>query len=633
MTAVHSSGGDCPQSEPSHALFNRLSYRPDIDGLRAVAVMAVIWFHFGLPGIPGGFLGVDVFFVISGYLIAGIILRELDTGSFSFITFYQRRVRRIAPALLVVQLSVLSLGWLMLLPRQLSELGRSAIATLFLVPNFHFWLDGSSDYFAVAKRLPPLLLHFWSLGVEEQFYLFFPAFLFVARRLQVTKGAVILVFASSFGLYLLGNIYAPKATFYMFPTRAWELSLGVVLSLGIFTVPKRLIDWSNAIGLLLLAAALGSPLLNETFQSAVTIAAATGTALLIASGPGSRVSRLLSVRPLAGLGLISYSLYLWHWPVLLLLRQWLVSNSLPPIWTVVALALSGTLASLTWRYVERPARLSTVPFRTLFAGVAIGFATVLMISIAYVHTDGWPARFDPKTLALADQARDYVPLMQGCEDAPLGELTHRCRVGSGVPTAAIWGDSHAVASSAGIADALGQTVIVASTGGCAPSLGVAASLPGSAGQGLCGAHNRAVLNWLRQQPQISTIFLIAYWPKYVERAGPTYWQGIETTVNALRPRRVIIITGIPDPGVNVPLANVMLRHFKRSPLRLNCPTAGRKFRHAENVDLSSAFCAHPRPWLLFIDSNHPSLTANKEVIAPTLRAVLARNESGDKAVR
>lgn len=602
-------------------------YRADIDGLRAVAVLAVVWFHSGLPGLPSGFLGVDVFFVISGYLIAGIIQREIAAGVFRFAAFYERRVRRIAPALLVVLAVTLAVGAVVLLTGQLLQLGRSAVAALLMVPNLFFWIEAPTGYFGLAKRLPPLLLHLWSLGVEEQFYLLFPAFMLICARLRITRIAVVLGIAASFGLYLAAMVWRPEAAFFLLPTRAWELGLGALLAREGGAIPQRWRSPASYGGALLILLALPMPDGQGAWQPWLTTAAAIGSTLLIAGAPASRLGQWLALPPIVGLGRISYSLYLWHWPVFLLLRQVLVTNELPVEFSAFGIALSLGLAWLTWRWIEQPARARSVPFIRVAAVLAGGYLLVLGAALAFALSGGWPSRFTPQELALAHQAKDQAPLVRSCEDARLDELARKCTIGTGPPRVAIWGDSHAVADSAGIAAGFGQTTVVLSTGGCAPSLGLLTALPGSIGAEACTKRNRAVLDWLMHQPQIGTVVLVARWPAYRAYTGADLAGGVQAAVDALRGKHVWIVAGTPDPGVDVPWAQAVRLHLHRAPFSLPCTPPGLAIRGATVIDLSAAFCAHPRPWTLFFDGSHPSLTANREVIAPAVqRAVLASGE-------
>ena len=508
-------------------------------------------------------------------------------------------------------------------PGQLAELGRSAVAALLLIPNLYFWLDLPGGYFGVAKRLPPPMLHTWSLGVEEQFYRLFPAFLFVCARFRITQIAIIAVIAIFVTLWIIGITRAPEAAFSLPPTRARELALGAALALDVVALSQR---WQGAIaiiGLTLLGFAFVLPDDKGEFPMRAVACAAIGTSLLIESGPETAIGRLLALEPLRGIGRISYSLYLWHWPVILFARQWLVGDALPVRWALATIAGSIALAWLTWHFVKNPARQSIVPFRRVLAGVAMGCAVALTGASLIIASAGWPGRFDPQVLTMsAQESGDQAPLAKVCENGPLDQLESSCLIGSGTPDLAIWGDSHAAADSAGIAAAFGQSTVVAMASGCAPSLSATGSLPGSIGHDACAQRNRAVLRWLNERPAIATVVLVARWPAYAEMTGSRHWRGVQAAVMALKGKRVLIIAGTPEPGVNVPWANALRRHLHRPPLSLTCPRAKVAVRDVLVVDLSAAFCAHPRPWRLFVDSSHPSLTANNEVIAPTLRQAL-----------
>ena len=371
------------------------AYRPEIDGLRAVAVLSVIAFHAGIEHMAGGFVGVDVFFVISGYLISRIIFDELDRGTFTIAGFYERRARRILPALLLVVLVTLPLAWLWMLPAQFSAFADSLVAVALFASNILFWSE--SGYFAPAAELKPLL-HTWSLAVEEQFYLLFPLLLIAcrgARRVWLPR-IVMLIFVASLAVAELGRSTASNAVFYLTPARVWELMLGVLIVLGAdlpARVGDRTADGLAAIGLAAIAiavfifdAASGVPGLAGLIPTG-------GAALVIAfARPGGAVARLLSHRAVVFLGLLSYSAYLWHQPLFALARLRLGPEAEGAVLAVLAVA-SIVLAWLSWRFVERPFRdrrrfsrravlRGAATVSVLLAGLGIGLASVPEATLA-----------------------------------------------------------------------------------------------------------------------------------------------------------------------------------------------------------------------------------------------------------
>ena len=347
-------------------------YRADIDGLRAVAIVPVVLFHAGVTAFAGGFVGVDVFFVISGFLITGLIRHEIDKGTFSLAGFYERRVRRLFPALFAMLLAVtLCAAWL-LLPADLVDYAKSVLATSLFASNFLFWQE--AGYFGRAAEDIPLL-HTWSLAVEEQFYILFPLFLayIAARARKRYVAATALVTAVSFIASVAAVKLAPDAAFYLAPFRAWELGVGALLALGALPTLHRH-QVRSIVAVLGLTALLCSMTLFSKatpFPGAAALLPCLGTAAIIWAGTGGHnvVGDALSARPFVLIGLISYSLYLWHWPLLSLGRYYAVRD-LNALETGALLTLA-TLASIaSWRYVERPFRGKSGLFdrRGLFNG-------------------------------------------------------------------------------------------------------------------------------------------------------------------------------------------------------------------------------------------------------------------------
>lgn len=301
-----------------------VQYRADIDGLRAIAVMAVVAYHAGIKAAGGGFIGVDIFFVISGYLIGSIVLGEAREGQFSLLRFYERRVRRLLPALVLVLCATFALAAVYSFPAELVQLGRSMLAALFFASNIFFWRH--SGYFDAPAETQPLL-HTWSLAVEEQFYLFFPLTLVLLVRYAPQYLKVVIVAATALSLLLCIEATADfsKASFFLLPMRAWEFLLGVLIAIGLFPrLPDPLIrNVAAAAGLAMICAAI-LVFTNETpFPGFSALLPTVGAALVIGSGLSGPtfVKRLLSLRPVVFVGLISYSLYLWHWPVIVFQRS------------------------------------------------------------------------------------------------------------------------------------------------------------------------------------------------------------------------------------------------------------------------------------------------------------------------
>jgi peptidoglycan/LPS O-acetylase OafA/YrhL len=285
-----------------------MNYRPDIDGLRALAILPVLAFHAGIDVIKGGFTGVDVFFVISGFLITRILVREIEAGQLTIAGFYKRRILRILPALIVVIAATLVTAWLLLLPNELRDTGSAAAAAGLSISNIWFWLD--SGYFSSAAERNPLL-HTWSLSVEEQFYLLFPFFLLLVHRLWPTRlrMAIIAVIILSFGLSILFIELAPEAAFYMLPMRAWELGAGALIAVGGMPrlAPTRA-GIASAVGLVLVVVGFFAIDANDNFPGWGALLPVVGTTLLIAYGADGPVGRVMSLPWMAAIGRISYSL-------------------------------------------------------------------------------------------------------------------------------------------------------------------------------------------------------------------------------------------------------------------------------------------------------------------------------------
>ena len=373
-------------------------YRREIDGLRAVAVLPVVLFHGGIEFISGGFAGVDVFFVISGYLITALIVQDLEKGRFSILEFYERRTRRILPALFVMLAVSSVLAALWMAPSQMAYYSKALASVALFASNIFFWRN--SGYFDTGSESNPLL-HTWSLAVEEQFYILFPLFMLAAWRFGRSRVFWMLVLAALVSLLLTepGWRFKAWANFYLLPTRAWELLAGSLCALWLTARPQRENDLLAAAGL---GAILTSFFLfdrNTPFPSFRTVLPVGGTALLILfAGPATLTGRLLALKPIVGIGLISYSVYLWHQPLLAFLRVRSLDAPSPELLLFAAL-LSLPIGYLSWRFVEQPWRkgqgarfrsLSTA--KTLSCALA-GLVVVVSVGAWGTVSDGFRGRF------------------------------------------------------------------------------------------------------------------------------------------------------------------------------------------------------------------------------------------------
>lgn len=395
-----------------------MKYRPEIDGLRAVAVLPVILFHAGFPAFSGGFVGVDVFFVISGYLITTILLADLEEGRFSIARFYERRARRILPALFLVMLACLPFAWMWMLPAQFEEFGLSLIAVVLFVSNVLFW--SRTGYFAPAAEEAPLL-HTWSLAVEEQFYIVFPLFLLLLWRMGRARGRergfVIAGIAAltlvSLGLAEHGWRRYPEANFYLIQGRAWELGVGALCAFVLHVRtregrPLRPNGWLAlpGLGLILLSIFLFDS--TVPFPSLYALAPVGGAALIILFAGGSNLAgRVLSVRALVGIGLISYSAYLWHQPLFAFARIRSLVQPGPELMLALAFA-SLALAYLSWRFVEQPfRRREGIGRRALMASALAGSLFLTGFGAFGYLREGAPFRLPEKAVALLGYASDW----------------------------------------------------------------------------------------------------------------------------------------------------------------------------------------------------------------------------------
>ncbi len=375
-----------------------MQYRKEIDGLRAVAVLPVILFHAGFSIFRGGFVGVDVFFVISGYLITSILINDIQQGQFSIARFYERRARRILPALFLVLFVCLPFAWMWMAPMALQDFAQSLIAVVFFASNILFWSE--EGYFAPAAELKPLL-HTWSLAVEEQYYLLFPLFLFVMWRFgrNRTFWSIVVIATLSLVLSEWGWRHKPSANFYLAPTRAWELLVGSLAAFYSVDRPQRSNNFLSAFGLALILFSIFVYDTGTPFPSIYALVPVGGAALIILfAGHQTWTARLLSAPPFLWVGVISYSAYLWHQPLFAFAR--LHSATEPPKVEMLGLAVASLLlAWASWRWVETPFRRRKYPFLSRRKGIFAASGVVGAIFVV-VGAFGWLSNGFPSRMSL-----------------------------------------------------------------------------------------------------------------------------------------------------------------------------------------------------------------------------------------
>ena len=543
----------------------RLDYRPDIDGLRAVAIAAVVAFHAFPAAVRGGFTGVDVFFVISGYLISRIIWRGLAEQSFSLAWFYGRRVLRLFPALILVLVATLAAGRWLFLPDAYETLGKDVASAAAFASNLVLWQD--AGYFSENAALRPLT-HLWSLAVEEQFYLVFPLLLIATRRSWRLTGAVLGLLAAASFAWNIASVHADAAAaFYLLPARFWELALGALLAYAQLsrrgTPSPRVRNAAAFAGLALLVVAAFCPTASSVFPGWWALAPTGAAVLLIAAGPGAIPNRrLLASALFVFVGRISYPLYLWHFPLLVLARvQWGPSLSVPATLTVVA--ASVVLAYGTYRFVELPVR-GLARSRAWRPGVLVApLAAVGAAGLAVFLAGGLPGRLPVELQQLSTVAFDYKHAYREsrCFLQPWqGARAFRadCVDGGEGKLLLLWGDSHAAHLYPGLRAAAGERrfrLAQLTASACPPLLDYRSSE-----RPKCHEINQAALAKARAlRPE--TVVLSAQWEKYRSL------EGLRGTVAALRQAGVakIVVVG-PSPNWPHGLAQALFREVKREGL-------------------------------------------------------------------
>lgn len=511
-----------------------LKYRPDIDGLRAVAVLLVLVFHLELSKFPGGFVGVDVFFVISGYLITGIIAKEIQASSFSIARFYERRARRILPALLGVLLVSTLLAIRYFLPSELISYAKSLLGATFSYSNFYFW--STADYFDAPAHTKPLL-HTWSLAVEEQFYLVWPILLLLISRWlpNFRKSIVVGLFAASFAWSIWAANHSPDAAFYLPFSRAWELLAGSILALNL--APPIRNRWSresaSLIGLGLIVFAAMTYSARTPFPGVAALLPCVGSALVIAAGSfgTSIVGKLLSLRPIVFIGLTSYSVYLWHWPLIVFTKMefspLLQQRHLLYVLTIIAFSLG--LGALSWRVVEQPFRIGQgrkMSRPKVFGIAATAIACSASVALALLSLNGLQSRFPPNANKVAEMIDTPQQLRVGTCFITTKYRFEQFRadlcmkVDPEKSNYLLLGDSHSAVLWYGLTKLMpAANILQASVSGCNPVLNTPAS-------NSCGQMMQYIFNEFLPSHSIQAVFLTARWSSeadFANLSGTVNW--------------------------------------------------------------------------------------------------------------
>lgn len=512
-----------------------MNYRADIDGIRAIAVSIVILFHFSVPGFSGGFIGVDVFFVLSGYLISSIIFAQLDKGAFEFGNFYFRRIRRLFPVYIVVMLSTFAIAYALMLPKEFKQFGQSIVASTVYASNILFYLQ--AGYFDTSSHLKPLL-HTWSLSVEEQFYLVFPFVAWATAKFS-RKSLFILFSILTLSSLIAAMVYIDldnSAVFYLYPFRAWEMFLGTLLATQFIPQLSSKL-WNNitaVIGVLLIVIPNFLYDSSTLFPGLSALAPCIGTVLLLYTGVSNNgwVQSILSSPVPVFIGKLSYSLYLWHWPVYVL-YTYDKPHGVNALDISIMTSCTFIASLLSWKFVETPMRKGNIALfnrqSTVFASTA--FISILFMSVGYyIHSSsGLPSRLDQKTATFAVAASDLFGNFENCEENNNSTLPNIgfCTIGNPFNATSytlIWGDSHGGAYKRGyksLVEGKDHNVLIAWDGGCPPiyNFNKDESVSSKIVDQQCSKRNQAVRRLIERDSRINAIVMVARWSYYINGGG------------------------------------------------------------------------------------------------------------------
>jgi peptidoglycan/LPS O-acetylase OafA/YrhL len=563
-----------------------MRYRAEIDGLRAIAVFPVILFHAGFELFNGGFVGVDVFFVISGYLITSIILAEKEQGTFSLVNFYERRARRILPALFLVMFVSLPFAWLWLLPSDMKDFSQSLVAVSAFASNILFWHE--TGYWGAVNELKPLL-HTWSLAVEEQYYVLFPLFLILMWRFRRRwiLGSFIVIATISLVASQWGAYNMPSANFFLLPTRGWELAIGACIAFYFLyrkqKVRTRLFSKSadevlGLVGLLMIGCAVFAFDRTVPFPGLYALVPTMGTALIILfASPNTLVGRLLGAKLLVGIGLISYSAYLWHQPLFAFARHRSLTEPSELLFLVLAV-VSLPIAYLSWRYIERPFRKKNgVSRRVIFLFSVTCSVLFISIGLTMHMTDCFGGRTTKSGLslhAIDEKWKENYGLNDTCQGS--FTLSPDCRT-SDQPEILIWGDSFAMHLVQGVIASNPDAKIIQMTKSfCGPFFDVApVSLPKYPARWAegCLEFSEKVRGWLKTNNTVKYAVVSSFFAQYLSkdkhllfRSGELLKPNLdiavrefESTLNELKEMGIVPIVFSPPPANGVDLGRCLAR--------------------------------------------------------------------------
>lgn len=544
-----------------------MKYRPEIDGLRALAVVPVILFHAGFVLFSGGFVGVDVFFVISGYLITTILIEDIENNRFSIINFYERRARRILPALFFVMLLCIPIAWIWMIPSQMENFSQSLVAVSIFGSNILFWL--TSGYFASAAEEKPLL-HTWSLAVEEQYYVLFPLFLIFAWRFGRNKVFWMITILAALSLILseLGWRKDPDANFYLAPTRAWELFAG---SIAAFLVQKHGVKSNNIYSLIGLAAIFFAIFFYDEytpFPSLYALVPVLGVVLIVLyADQDTLVAKILSIKVIVGIGLISYSAYLWHHPLFAFGK--IISLYQSTFISLALISLSFFLAYFSWRYVEGPFRNKLLVSRFTIFSLSLFFALFFIAFGLTGHlNNGFKERSWVSELEISDRLiPDNIKKNREClESLGIKSSVRFCRKSDQFePKIAIIGDSEGAALYKGLANKLSESKLGLVMVGGRLFTNIGTHPKGSAREKKFSEGGALATRTIAANKQIETVIIVSRGPFYLNGDWEFYLlenpleddkkiimeEGLRDVLNLLENKRdIIFMLDDPELGIN-----------------------------------------------------------------------------------